>query len=106
MTTSGADELKLYLADDPEDRRGFRTVLTGPAHPYGQALWPIPALGIGYGETKIIECYELMRAIADGRTAAPDFFDGYQVARICEAIAESASTGEWVDVPPIEVHAQ
>jgi predicted dehydrogenase len=95
------DELKLFLADGPEDRRGFRTILTGPAHPYGEALWPIPGLGIGFGETKIIECYELMRAIAEGSDASPDFRDGYQIARICDAIGESAQRGEWVQIAPM-----
>jgi predicted dehydrogenase len=95
------DELELYTADGPEDRRGFRTILTGPAHPYGQALWPIPGLGIGYGETKIIECYELMRAIAEHGEASPSFADGYQIARICEAITESAESGDWVEIAPV-----
>ena len=49
------DELQVAFKSDPADRRGFRTVYTGPNTPYGEALWPIPALGIGYGETKIIE---------------------------------------------------
>jgi len=95
------DELQLYLAADPADRSGFRTIFTGPAHPHGEGLWPIPALGIGYGETKIIECHELMRAIAEGGSASPDFRDGYQVARICDAIAESAESGAWVDLAPL-----
>jgi predicted dehydrogenase len=95
------DELQLYQADDPADRSGFRTILTGPAHPYGEALWPIPGLGIGYGETKIVECYELMRAIAERGSASPDFRDGYQIARICEAIAESSENREWVELAPL-----
>ena len=100
------DELQVYLASDPEDRRGFRTVFTGPAHPYGAALWPIPALGIGYGETKIIECYELMRAVAGQAQGSPNFRDGYQIARICEAIADSAESGGWVELSPLlEAHA-
>jgi predicted dehydrogenase len=95
------DVLQVYLAEDQEDRRGFRTVFTGPAHPYGAALWPIPALGIGYGETKIIECYELMRAVAGDGDGAPDFGDGYQVARVCEAISDSADSGNWVEIAPL-----
>jgi predicted dehydrogenase len=95
------DSLEVYLADDPADRQGFRTIFTGPAHPYGAALWPIPALGIGYGETKIIECYELMRAIAQGGRCTPDFLDGYQVARICEAIVQAADSGEWIELAPV-----
>ena len=42
------DELQVMFASDPADARGFRTVYTGPAHPYGDGLWPIPALGIGH----------------------------------------------------------
>jgi predicted dehydrogenase len=96
------DELQVCFAADAADRRGFRTVFTGPAHPYGDALWPIPALGIGYGETKIVECHDFFRAVVDGAPAAPDFGDGYQIARICEAIEESAASGEWTSVPALE----
>jgi predicted dehydrogenase len=96
------DELQVCFAADPADRRGFRTVYTGPAHPYGEALWPIPAIGIGYGDTKIIECHDLCRAVVDGTSASPDFGDGYQIARICDAIQESAVSGEWTSVPALE----
>jgi predicted dehydrogenase len=95
------DELQVFLASDPPDRRGFRTIYTGPAHPFGQGLWPIPALGIGYGETKIIECYELFQAIVDGTTPSPDFRDGYQIARIEHAITESAAGGGWRMIEPL-----
>ena len=96
------DELQVFFASDPADRRGFRTIYTGPAHPYGGGLWPIPALGIGYGETKIIECYDLFKAIVDGTSASPDFRDGYQIARIEAAIQDSSADKVWVDIPPLE----
>jgi predicted dehydrogenase len=96
------DELQVCLAADDADRRGFRTVYTGPAHPYGEALWPIPALGIGFGETKVIECHDLLRAVVEHAPASPDFGDGYQIARICEAVVESASAGEWIAVSALE----
>ena len=96
------DELQVFFASDPPDRRGFRTINTGPAHPYGGGLWPIPALGIGYGETKIIECYDLFKAIVDGTSASPDFRDGYQIARIEAANQDSSADTVWVDIPPLE----
>ena len=85
------DELQVFFAEDAADRRGFRTIYTGPAHPYGDGLWPIPGLGIGFGETKIVECLDLMRAIVDGTPVSPNFGDGYQIAKIAAAIAESAA---------------
>jgi predicted dehydrogenase len=92
------DELLFYSTADPADRQGFRTILTGPAHPYGEGLWPIPGLGIGYGETKIIECYDLMKAIAETTPVAPSFEDGYRIARISDAITDSAEHGGWVEL--------
>jgi predicted dehydrogenase len=96
------DELQVSFASDPGDRRGFRTVYTGPNHPYGDALWPIPALGIGYGETKIIEAHDFFKAIAEGGSVSPNFADGYQTALIDDAIIESAEKDSWVDVPTID----
>ncbi|MDB5622237.1 MAG: dehydrogenase, partial [Devosia sp.] len=92
------DELQVMFADDVADARGFRTVYTGPGHPYGSGLWPIPALGIGYGETKIIECYDLCNAIVSGKQPSPNFEDGYRISLIADAILASGETGQWVDV--------
>jgi predicted dehydrogenase len=92
------DELQVFFADDPEDRRGFRTVYTGPAHPYGEGLWPIPALGIGYSETKIVEAYDLCKAIIEGTPASPSFEDGYRISLVADAIIESSAIEQWVAV--------
>lgn len=93
------DELQVMFADDPADARGFRTIYTGPAHPYGQGLWPIPGLGIGYTETKIVECHDFMAAIASGKQPSPNFVDGYRIEQIADAIQVSAKSGAWTDVP-------
>ncbi len=92
------DELQVCFADDPDDQRGFKTIYIGPAHPYGEGLWPIPALGIGYGETKIIECYDFLRGIVDNEPIYPSFKDGYAIALVCEAIEKSAKENSWVEV--------
>ncbi|PLR76555.1 dehydrogenase [Bacillus sp. V3-13] len=92
------DELQVCFADDPGDAKGFRTVYTGPAHPYGEGLWPIPALGIGYGETKIIETYDFFKSIIEDTDVSPNFNDGYRVELVAEAILESAEKGVWVNL--------
>jgi predicted dehydrogenase len=93
------DQLQVAFANDPADRKGFRTVFSGPATPYGEGLWPIPALGIGYGETKIIETYDFVKAIQEGGSVSPNFKDGYQINLIADAIAESSASRSWVNVP-------
>ena len=96
------DELQVCFADDKDDRRGFRTVYTGPAHPYGEGLWPIPALGIGYTETKIVEMYDFIKAIAESKQADPSFKDGYQIELISDAVLRSAQSEQWEKVGEIE----
>jgi predicted dehydrogenase len=92
------DELEVMFADDPAEARGFRTVYTGPAHPYGGGLWPIPALGIGYGETKIIECFDFLTAVVKGEQPSPNFRDGYRISQIADAILRSGETQNWTKV--------
>jgi len=94
------DELQVAFANDQADRKGFRTIYTGPAHPYGEGLWPIPALGIGYGETKIIEAYDFIKAIVEGGEVSPNFKDGYQINLIADAMASSSQTRLWT---PVEI---
>ncbi len=96
------DELQVAFASDQADRKGFRTVYTGPAHPYGEGLWPIPALGIGYGETKIIETYDFVKAIVEGGEVSPNFKDGYQINLIADAMAASALSRAWTPVQLVE----
>ncbi|WP_320197445.1 Gfo/Idh/MocA family protein [Agrobacterium sp. rho-13.3] len=89
------DELQVMFADDPADSRGFRTVYTGPAHPYGDGLWPIPALGIGYSETKIVECFDFFTAIKTGKQPSPNFNDGLLTELVADALIRSGETGAW-----------
>ncbi len=89
------DELQVMFADDPADSRGFRTVYTGPAHPYGDGLWPIPGLGIGYSETKIVECFDFFTAIKTGRLPSPNFDDGLLTELVADALLRSGETGVW-----------
>ena len=94
------DELQVMFADDPVDARGFRTIYTGPAHPYGEGLWPIPAIGIGYSETKIVECHDFFQAVASCTQPSPNFVDGYWCELVADALLESGETGMWVSVKP------
>jgi predicted dehydrogenase len=93
------NELQVMFADDQADTRGFRTIFTGPAHPYGEYLWPVPAIGLGYADIKIIECFNFLKSIIEGRPGTPSFRDGYQAALIAEAILASSESQSWVSVP-------
>lgn len=89
------NELQVCFATDPDDRRGFKTIYTGPAHFYGDVTWNIPGMNIGYGELKTIEMYDFIKAIMDKEQLPTNFERGYQIERVCEAVMKSADTKQW-----------
>ena len=92
------NELNVCVANVPDDRRGFRTIYTGPASPHGDITWNIPGMNIGYGELKAIEMYEFIKAVVEGYQPSTNFQVGYRVERVCNAVKTSAEKGIWVKV--------
>lgn len=92
------NELQVCLAGDPDDRRGFKTIYTGPrAFSRGSDLehsrnehW--------VRRMKSIESYEFIKAVVEGRQPSTSFAEGYRVERVCDAVKRSAETGRWVTV--------
>ncbi len=92
------NELQVCWANDPDDRRGFKTIYTGPAHFYGDATWNIPGMNIGYGELKAIEMFDFVSAIVNKEQPSTRFSVGYGVEKVCDAVAKSADSRQWVKV--------
>ncbi|MBC2457735.1 Gfo/Idh/MocA family protein [Clostridium beijerinckii] len=89
------NELQVCFAKDPDDRRGFKTIYTGPAHFYGEVTWNIPGMNIGYGELKTIEIYEFIKAIVEKKQPSTCFEEGYKVEKVCAAVLKSITTSQW-----------
>ncbi len=89
------NELQVCFAKDPDDRRGFKTIYTGPAHFYGEVTWNIPGMNIGYGVLKTIEIYDFIKAIVEGKQPTTNFQVGYQVEKVCDAVMKSSESGKW-----------
>lgn len=90
--------LWLYRADGPEAERGFRKILTGPAHPDFAPFCLGPGHGTGYQDQVIIEARDFLAAIETGTPSFPTFRDGLAVAEVIEAVHASARTGRWTTV--------
>ncbi len=90
------NEFQLYLASDRPGDQGFRTVLTAPIHaPYDRFI-PAPGHGLGFNELKIIECHELLAAIAGKKARVIDFDAGLLIERTVHAMARSHHERAWV----------
>ncbi len=90
--------LWVYDADDPPEQRGFKKILTGPAHPDYLPFCKGPGHGTGYQDQIIIEAKDFLTAIETGEPVWPTFRDGLEVRRIVEAAYASDETGQWVDM--------
>lgn len=91
-------ELALYIHDEPAGRQGFKTLLTGPAHPDYASFCVSAGHGIGFNDQKTVEIRDLINGIAAGDRMWPDFAEGLQVQKVLEAIAISAAERRWMKV--------
>lgn len=87
------NELELYVNEGPAAEAGFRRILTGPAHPPFGSFVPAPGHQLGFIDLKTIEAADLLRALAGGPPAWPDFAEGLGIERIIHAIARSGAEG-------------
>ncbi len=88
----------LYKMEGPEAERGFRKILTGPAHPNYEPFCQGPGHGTGYQDQIIIEARDFLQAIHTGAPVWPTFRDGLNVARVVHAGLQSAQTRSWLAV--------
>jgi predicted dehydrogenase len=91
------NELQLYrLTDDLGS--GYTTVYGGERFPYHGHFVPGSANGIGFEDLVVIEDYEFMRSIAEGRPHRQGFEDALAWVSVQAALLKSAQSGRWEDV--------
>ena len=95
------NELRLYQAGGSAAEAGFKTILTGAAHPpYGEFV-PAPGHGLGFNDQKVVEVRHLLAGIAGDAPIHPDFAAALEIERIIYAIDESGRSGRRVRLPPM-----
>lgn len=93
--------LWLYSMDEPEETRGFRKILTGPAHPDYEPFCQGPGHGTGYQDQIIIEARDFLRAIETKTPVWPTFQDGLDVNQVVAAALASSRAKAWIDVDSV-----
>ncbi len=83
--------------------RGWRSIHVtdnGGDHPYMDHWW-VPGLQIGYEHTFIHQIADFLQGLARGEPVSPTFKDALATQYVCDAVLESARTGQWVDVKQV-----
>ena len=90
------NELKLFQQQGDLAGQGFKTILTGPAHPPYQNFIPAAGHTLGFLDQKIVEAGSFLREIQGGAQVGPDIAEAYQFEKIIHAIAQAAETDKRV----------
>ena len=74
---------------------GWRKIhTTNSEHPYMNRYW-VPGTTIGYEHTFLNAIADFVSGIEQGKPTQPDFRNGLQTQKVCDAILKSARTGQW-----------
>ena len=95
------NELQLFTRDQPRGRTGFKTILTGPEHPFYASICPAAGHHIGFNDMKTIEVRGLIVGLAGGPPPSPDFREAWEIQRVVDAIVRSSREGRWVKISEI-----
>ena len=97
---SGANPSTLQMCLGPVDRSGvgFKSILMGPAHPYGNSVPPMPGFGVGVVDQMSFQAMEVVNAYVSKRRYYPSFEDGWEIVQICDKIRQSEANQEWVKI--------
>jgi predicted dehydrogenase len=75
---------------------GWRRIhVTSPEHPYMDRWW-VPGLSIGYEHTFVHAAADFLKGVETGTPAEPTFRTALQTQKVCDAILQSAKSGQWV----------
>ncbi len=83
---------------DEDQLRGWRSIhVTDGEQPYMDKWWG-PGLSIGYEHSFVHQIADFIEGITNGTPAGPTFSDALETQKVCDAILESAQSGQWVDI--------
>jgi predicted dehydrogenase len=77
---------------------GFTTVNMGPTHGEFARFQPGPAIAMGYDDLKVIEAARFLTSIASDTEVGSTVADALAAARVLDAVAKAAESGQWVTV--------
>ena len=92
------NEIKLFTRQSDSSTDGFRTILSGPEHPFYSSFLPNGGHGLGFMDVKICELQGLLNAIENNKPTWPNFNDGLAIEKVMERIDESAINKQWLSI--------
>ena len=93
-----AHRLEYFDNRDDDHMHGWRSILvTDFEHPYMDKWW-VPGCVIGYEHTFINALADFLDSLESGETVQPDFRCALDTQIVCDAVLESAKSGQWIEI--------
>lgn len=99
------NELELYLPGTDGEHDGYTRLLGGPRYPLHSNFNPGDGIGLGYEDLKVIEAYQFLQSVVDGKQRAPSFADALALACVQRAMVNSWASGSWEAIPDLRWEA-
>ena len=92
------NRLEFFDNGDESILKGWRSIhVTDGDQPYMDKWW-VPGLGIGYEHSFVHQVADFLKALETGASCPPSFRDALETQKVCQAVAESAASGMWINV--------
>ncbi len=83
---------------DEGETRGWRSIhVTDSDHPYMDKWW-VPGLIIGYEHSFVHQVADFLEGLSSNKAISPNFKDALETQKVCDAVLNSAQSGQWMDV--------
>jgi len=90
--------LEYFDHRDESKLRGWRSIhVTDGDHPYMDAWW-VPGLNLGYEHSFVHQVADFLEGYAKGEPVGPTFRDALDTQKVCDAVLQSAQSGQWTEV--------
>jgi predicted dehydrogenase len=87
--------LQYFDHRDEGNLRGWRSIhITDGDHPYMKQWW-VPGLQIGYEHSFVHQVADFIKSLDGKKAAQPDFRSAQETQKVCDAVLNSAKSGQW-----------
>jgi len=92
---------RLQVFDHGDDSliRGWHNVHVSDGDQPYMGNWWVPGLQIGYEHSFVHQVADFLKALEEGKPCGPTFREAQLTQIVCDAVLESAKTGQWVHIP-------
>jgi predicted dehydrogenase len=97
------NDLQLFLPDGTNEHDGPVLIQCGPQHPFYASFYPGPAISMSYEDLKLIEAYQFLKSVTEGKQGEPGFAEALAVAKVQDAMQRSWESQRWEDVREIQL---